>query len=477
MKHKGVGENAIHTTQVEVSASLLSRGVTVDEVVQTIFDATCQAAGAEGNSWNWTEERQNIRRMCHTWLAKHPEITEKKVDPHSDNKRAETIPGGRPADDLINEWDVGEDTDPIPPRRWLLGNQFCKEFGSSLLGAGGTGKSALRMVQYLSLATGRPLSGQHVFRRCRVVSLSFEDSREEQRRRIRAAMIHHAISHDDVRGWFFTDTPKGVKFAEMKQGTRQAGQLEKALRHVIARRKPDLIALDPFIKTHGLDENDNPAMDLVCDMIARIAIEHDIAFDTPHHTKTGQATAGDSDAGRGASASRDAWRLVYTLTVMSQDEAKMFDISEVDRRAYIRLDPAKVNITPSAVTATWFKLVGVRLGNETEEYLNGDEVQTVEPWSPPDTWADLSTVMLNAALTEIDNGMPNGQRYSKASAATERAAWRVVQRHCPNKSEQQCRQIINTWVKNEVVYEEDYDDPVDRKKRGGLRVNNAKRPS
>jgi hypothetical protein len=377
----------------------------------------------------------------------------------------------------LDEWDAGEDTGPIPPRGWLLATQFCRKFVSSVIGPGAIGKSALRMLQYLSLMTGRPLTGQHVFHRSRVLLLSFEDDRDELRRRIKAALIRHQIKHDDIRGWFFCATPKGLKFTEVRQGSRQAGQLEKVLRDVVERRKLDLVALDPFVKTHGLEENDNTAMDFVCDLMAKLAIEYDIAVDTPHHSKKGQQTPGDADAGRGASSTRDAWRLVHTLTVMTEEEAKMFDISEVDRRAYIRLDPAKVNITRNAIKATWFKLVGVSLGNGTPEYPNGDEVQTVESWSPPDAWANLSTVALNAALTEIDAGLANGQRFSSAPAATDRAVWRIVQKHCPDKSETQCRQIVSAWVKTGLLYNQDYEDPISRKTVKGLYVDSTKRPT
>jgi hypothetical protein len=163
----------------------------------------------------------------------------------------------------------------------------------------------------------------------------------------------------------------------------------------------------------------------------------------------------------------------------------MFGISEGDRHDYVRLDPAKVNITRKSQKATWFKLVGVPLDNGTKagdgspggDYPNGDEVQTVEPWTPPDTWANLSTAALNAALTEIDAGMSNGQRYSDAPAARDRAAWPVVQRHCPDRTEPQCREIIKTWIKNGVLYRDDYDDPVKRDVRSGLRLDASKRPS
>jgi hypothetical protein len=162
---------------------------------------------------------------------------------------------------------------------------------------------------------------------------------------------------------------------------------------------------------------------------------------------------------------------------MSEDEAKAFGMKAEDRPLHVRLDSGKVNTAPPSREATWFKLIGVPLGNGNAEYPNGDEVQTLVCWQPPDTWEGLSSVQLNAALTDIDAGLPNGQRYSDAARAPARAAWQVVQRHCPERSEPQCREIIRTWVKNGVLYNEDYEDPVDYKERKGLRVDASKRPS
>jgi hypothetical protein len=202
-----------------------------------------------------------------------------------------------------------------------------------------------------------------------------------------------------------------------------------------------------------------------------------IAVDSPHHARKGAATPGDADIGRGGSSIRDAGRLVYTLTTMSEDEAKQFNVEQADRRFYVRLDSAKVNIVTSR-SATWFKLVGVNIGNATELYPNGEDVQTVECWSPPKLWAGLAAETLNAILTEIDAGLPNGQRYTDAGGGKgERAAWRVVQKHCPNRSEGQCREIIKTWIKNGVLYAAEYDDPIKRIARKGYRLDTSKRPS
>src|SRR5262252_2762434 len=373
--------------------------------------------------------------------------------------------------------DAGDDMELPPPRGWLLSNQFCRRFLSSVVAPGSTGKSALRYAQIIALITGRPITGQHIFRRCRALLLSLEDDLDEMRRRIAAVRIHHMIDRSDLKGWLFYAAPKGLKLAEMQGGSRQLGQLERLLRQEIERLKPDLVVLDPFVKLHALEENDNGAMDFVCDLLAKLAIEYDIAVDAPHHAKKGNLAPGDADTGRGGSSIRDAGRLVYTLATMSDDEAKTFGLTPADRRAYIRLDSAKVNLVPGTAPAAWFKLVGVRLENGNNLYPNGDEIQTVAPWDPPDTWANLPTAALNAALTEIDAGLPNGQRYSDVPAARDRAAWPVVHRHCPDRTETQAREIIRTWVRNGVLYREDYDDPIDRKERKGLRLDANKRPS
>lgn len=380
-------------------------------------------------------------------------------------------------DSGLGVWDAGDDVDLPPPRQWLLSNQFCRRFLSGIIAPGSTGKSALRLAQCMSLATGKPLTGQHIFKQSRVLVVSMEDDKDELRRRILAARLHYGIKLEDLRGWLFCAAPKGVKLAECSKGTRQAGALETMLRKEIEKIRPDLVTLDPFVKLHSLEENDNGAMDFVCDLLVQLAIEYDIAIDAPHHTKKGQITAGDADAGRGASSARDAGRLVYTLTRMSEEEAKRFNIKPVERTLYVRLDAGKVNIAPPSQDATWFKLIGVPLGNGTSDYPDGDEVQTVVTWKPPQTWDGVTNAQLNAALTEIDAGMQNGQRYSDANAAGARAAWQVVQRHCPDRSEPQCREIIATWVKTGLLYKQDYEDPTDRKTRKGLRVDITKRPS
>jgi hypothetical protein len=108
--------------------------------------------------------------------------------------------------------DAGYDIELPPPRAWLLGNIFCRKFLSSLFGDGGVGKTALRYAQYLSLATGRSLTGEHVFQRCRVLIISFEDDLDELRRRILAVRIHFKVT---LRG------SEGVALLLVRQSQRR----------------------------------------------------------------------------------------------------------------------------------------------------------------------------------------------------------------------------------------------------------------
>jgi RecA-family ATPase len=100
---------------------------------------------------------------------------------------------GHDASLSLDEWDAGDDDAAIPPRGWLLGNVLCRRFVSSLVADGGVGKTAVRIAQCLSLATERPLTGEHVFQRCRVLLISLEDDRDELRRRVEAARLHHGV--------------------------------------------------------------------------------------------------------------------------------------------------------------------------------------------------------------------------------------------------------------------------------------------
>jgi hypothetical protein len=113
---------------------------------------------------------------------------------------------------------------------------------------------------------------------------------------------------------------------------------------------------------------------------------------------------------------------------------------------------------------------------QPELYPHGDNVQTVEPWTPPDSFAGLSNLTLNQILTDIETGLPDGNRYTDAPNVIERAAWRIIEKYCPGKSEAAARQIIKKWVKSGLLIRKTYENKATRKPANGLWVDNGKRP-
>jgi DNA polymerase len=387
-------------------------------------------------------------------------------------------------DDELGEVDAGSDVELPPPRKWLLGNSFCRKFASSLIAQGAVGKTALRYAQLLSVATGRQLTGEHVFVRCRVLIISLEDDTDELRRRIWAVRKRYGISNEDLRGWLFYAAPgiKGGKLMTIDDTGRRRvrGKLAAKIERAITRHNIDIVSIDPFVKSHGCEENSNDAMAEVTQVLIDLAHKYDISIDSPHHTAKGPSAApGERGRGRGASSFEDALRLAYDLDKMTSDEAEGFGIPEAERKLYIRMEKAKVNIAPPSANTKWFKLVGVSLDNSDDIYKSGDNVQTVEVWTPPEVWDGLSNDVIDRILNEIDGGMPDGNRYSAASSARDRAAWRVVVKHVADKTESQAREIIKTWVTNGVLVErDDYENPKTRKKNvTGVAVNPEKRPT
>src|SRR5262249_38188691 len=162
----------------------------------------------------------------------------------------------------------------ISPRQWLLGTVFCKGFTSSLIGAGAGGKTAVRIAQALSVATGRPLTGEYVHRRAKVLFLCFEDGKAELQRRVKAALLHHKISDEQVRGWLTCSAILGEKLftdGGINRATPKPTALYDWLVKLIKENDFELGILDPFVKIHSTEENDNTGIDQVCSMLSHLA--------------------------------------------------------------------------------------------------------------------------------------------------------------------------------------------------------------
>ena len=326
--------------------TMVARGwITSAQVFDVLFDAaaTCGLNADDGEE----ATRSTLKSGLDDGMkCPHPDLDD--TGGRRDETYTEAGADRMPAD--LGERDAGDDVGLPPPRGWLLAGTFCRKFFSSLLGHGGVGKTALRYAQYLSLAVGRPLTGEHVFQRCRVLIISLEDSTEELQRRLLAARLHYGISPADVKGWLFYTAPgasAGKLMTLDSSGRTLRGQLAASTEATIIKRNLDFVAIDPFVKSHAIPENENSIIDDVMQVLTDLSDKYDIAIDSPHHISKGAPDPGNATRGRGASSMVDAGRLISTATTMSGEEAEMFGIAETERKQYIRIDSGKVNITKS----------------------------------------------------------------------------------------------------------------------------------
>ncbi|WP_439602642.1 AAA family ATPase [Devosia sp.] len=355
----------------------------------------------------------------------------------------------------------------LPRREFLLGRTFARTFVGSVFAEGGTGKTTLVIAQALAMSSGRDLTGEKVHQRCRALLICFEDDADELNRRVAAAMIHHKIEPGDVEDRLHLGVlnRSDGKLMVIDPETRQPipGPLAPSLEELITKIQADVVILDPLKKIHGVEENNNDHMDAVAQVLTDMASKLNIAISVPHHMTKGAADPGNADRGRGASALKDALRLGFTMTHMSAAEAERFGIPEDERKTYVRVDPAKVNIVPHARAAQWFRLVNVEIGN-------GDSVQAIEPWQPPQLMEGLDDEAVDRILAEIKRGIDDGERYSSAPSATSRCVSKAFERASTPKSASDARMIVSEWIKKGKVRVAKYQSPNTRRPLQGLFV-------
>ena len=84
-----------------------------------------------------------------------------------------------------------------------------------------------------------------------------------------------------------------------------------ALSKALIESRIDVLILDPFVKTHGVSENDNAAIDSVARKFNDIAEAADCSIELVHHVRKasnfGRAEV-TADDGRGAGSLKDAAR-------------------------------------------------------------------------------------------------------------------------------------------------------------------------
>lgn len=306
------------------------------------------------------------------------------------------------------------DPTKLPRRSFAFGVHYIRKYVSVTVAPGGLGKTANSIVDALAMTSKRPLAGTAPRERLRVWLFNAEDPRDELERRIMAACLHYKLKPDDINGHLFLDTGREQEMViarDDKQGVKINEPIVEAVVAQILQNQIDVMIVDPFVSTHGVNENDNGAIDKVAKLWAHIADRTNCSIDIVHHLRKQQdgreATVEDA---RGAVSLIGAARSVRVLNRMSEDQAVSGGLNPMDRFGYFSITYGKSNLTPLSHKADWRHLVGQALGNGGTRNLGmmiQDFAPVVTEWKWPGSEEIVNGLTPEQALhirTLVDNG-------------------------------------------------------------------------
>jgi hypothetical protein len=174
-----------------------------------------------------------------------------------------------------------------------------------------------------------------------------------------------------------------------------------------------------------------------------------------HHLRKG--AAGNPDDLMGAISLRATFRSCRILARMPPDLAEKMKITDPWR--YIRIAGSRENYAPPPEKASWYKLIGVPLGNATNEYPDGDYVAVATTWQARPMFEGMEPDVIAAvfkALRETVHG-PNKQ--------AKRLPWAgKVLTEIGGRSEREAGKIIAAWIESGVLVKREHVDPENRNK-------------
>jgi len=261
------------------------------------------------------------------------------------------------------------------PRQWVMGGRYIGGFISVIIAPGGVGKSTLTLLDAISVATNKPLSGYPVLRPGPVWIYNTEDPMDELDKRIYALASEYNLSMDDINKIHYSsgqETPL-ILAKSGKDGVVINQSAMQAIVKDIKQEGIKLLIADPFVRTHECNENDNMQIDKVVWCFQRIAAQTGCAVGLVHHTRKPPVNNKNSDMNdaRGASSLINAARVAHTLLPMSDREAKKLSIAIERKNWYMRLESVKSNLTPPSSSLIWFERKSVSI-------ITGDKVGTLK---------------------------------------------------------------------------------------------------
>lgn len=288
----------------------------------------------------------------------------------------------------------------VTKRPVLIDRILMRRAVTVLLSPGSGGKSSLSLAIAAHLALGKAFAGLNVTTPCRTLVYNGEDDLEEQSRRLYAVCAEYGLSFEAVRPHVLMLSSRDIKLKLVRKDGGKAFRddtIVQQLTDFAIASKIGMMVLDPLVRIHDCNENDNGEMDLVMDTITDIAHKANTSMLLLHHVSkagTGETRIGNADIARGASAVINAARIALTLLNANASDTDEYGIPSAERNRWVRLDDAKMNLSLAGQSATWFERTSVKL-------YNGDMVGVLAHRNKGKDETYMKTITARAVADEL----------------------------------------------------------------------------
>jgi hypothetical protein len=265
----------------------------------------------------------------------------------------------------------------LKPRSWVLKKLLLRGEITTLIAAGGVGKSQLALSMAIALALGENLFGfenatpsvpQHS------IIYNAEDSLEEMSMRLHATCNALNLDPEKISPYIVLVSAKDLRPGKFKLlSVNEHGQVvvtddtKKIINWLIEachKYKPALVCFDPLGKLHEVNESDNIVIGRLMENMTTILAECNAAGLLCHHESkpsTYGPAATAAAMSRGAVEIVNGSRAAFRLSSPTDADANRWNMSDQIRRRLVRLDDAKNNRTLGGEPTTWIEKASIKL--------------------------------------------------------------------------------------------------------------------
>ena len=187
---------------------------------------------------------------------------------------------------------------PDPSRRWLVEGLWSRAGVGILGGPPKCAKSWLALDVALSVATGTPcLDTFEVHEPGDALLVMAEDAPEIVRARLESICAHRGIAIESA--------PVHLVLAHALRLDIERDR--ERLKETLARMKPRLLVLDPFVRLHRLEENHAGDVSGLLGWLRTLSREHDLAILVVHHARKNGSAGGQAGQALRGSGDFHAW--------------------------------------------------------------------------------------------------------------------------------------------------------------------------